>query len=52
MIGNDVDDDMPAQKAGMQTFLLTENLINKNGIDINGFANGDFDKLLELVKSI
>ncbi len=52
MVGNDVDDDMPAKQVGMQTFLLTENLINKSGTDINTFKNGNFDKLLELVKGL
>lgn len=52
MIGNDVDDDMPAKKTGMQTFLLTENLINKSNTDINNFAHGNFDKLLEFIKAI
>lgn len=45
MVGNDVDDDMPAQKLGMKVFLLTDNLINKSGADISIFPNGNFEAL-------
>lgn len=45
MVGNDVDDDMVAEKLGMKVFLLTDNLINKSGTDISAFPNGDFDAL-------
>lgn len=45
MVGNDVDDDMVAQKLGMKVFLLTDNLINKSGEDISQFPNGDFNAL-------
>lgn len=34
MVGNDVCDDMVAQNLGMNVFLLTDCLINKNGSDI------------------
>ena len=45
MVGNDVDDDMAAQKLGMKVFLLTDNLINKSETDISGFPNGNFEAL-------
>ncbi|MBQ3054682.1 MAG: HAD family hydrolase [Oscillospiraceae bacterium] len=52
MVGNDVDDDMPAVKLGMKGFLLTNHLINKHGVDIAQFQNGDFSALHAYLKSI
>ena len=52
MVGNDVDDDMPALQAGMKVFLLTDCLINKANVDINNFPNGTFDDLIEYVKGL
>ncbi|MBR5272178.1 MAG: HAD family hydrolase [Clostridia bacterium] len=45
MVGNDVDDDMPAKNVGMKVFLLTDNLVNKSNTDINQFAHGGFKEL-------
>lgn len=45
MVGNDVDDDMVAQKLGMKVFLLTDCLINKSGADISVYPNGGFEEL-------
>ena len=47
MVGNDVDDDMPAQNTGMKVFLLTDCLINRNKKDISAFEHGNFEKLTE-----
>ena len=52
MVGNDVGDDMVAQKLGMKTFLLTDNLINKSGEDISAYVNGGFDEMLSYIKSL
>lgn len=52
MVGNDVDDDMPARKVGMQVFLLTDHLINKNNADIDQFPHGNHKDLQEYVKGI
>ena len=46
MVGNDVDDDMVARETGMQVFLLTDCLINKNNVDIAQYPHGSFDELL------
>lgn len=46
MVGNDVGDDMVAQKLGMQVFLLTDCLINKTETDISQYPNGDFSALM------
>ena len=46
MVGNDVGDDMlPAREVGMQTFLLTDCLINKTGHSIDEFHHGGFEEL-------
>lgn len=52
MVGNDVGDDMVAKKLGMNVFLLTDCLINKENEDISQYPNGSFDELLEYVKSL
>lgn len=45
MVGNDVDEDMVAEKSGLKVFLLTDCLINKHNKDISCYASGSFDKL-------
>lgn len=46
MVGNDVTEDMDAGlKAGMQVFLITDCLINKENKDISAYPNGSFDDL-------
>lgn len=49
MVGNDVSDDMTASETGMNVFLLTDCLINKDGKDISAYANGSFPELLEYI---
>lgn len=51
MVGNDVDDDMPAKQAGFDVFLLTDCLINKSGKDISEFSHGSFDELIDKIFS-
>lgn len=50
MVGNDVDEDMVAQTLGMQVFLLTNDLINKNGKDISVWPHGGFAELQAFLK--
>ncbi len=45
MVGNDVGEDMVAQKLGMDVFLLTDCLINQNKDDITSYPHGSFDEL-------
>lgn len=45
MVGNDAVEDMAAQNAGMSVFLLTDCLVNTQGLDINAFPHGDFSAL-------
>ena len=49
MVGNDVSDDMVVREMGMQAFLLTDCLINKNEVDINQFPHGSFDELIAFI---
>ncbi len=52
MVGNDVGDDMVAEKLGMRVFLITKHLINKEKEDISRYPNGDFIDLLNYIKSL
>lgn len=46
MVGNDVREDIEAaQSVGMNVFLLTDCLINRENTDISVFPHGGFDKL-------
>ena len=49
MVGNDVGDDMVAEKLGMKVFLLTDCLINKQNEDISKYPNGSFDDLMDYI---
>ncbi len=50
MVGNDVTEDMIAAKLGMQVFLLTDCLINKDEKDISVYPSGGFDQLLACLR--
>lgn len=50
MVGNDAKEDMAAAQVGMEVFLLTDCLINKQGIDITQYPQGGFEALLDYVK--
>lgn len=52
MVGNDVNEDMVARDLGMQVFLLTDCLINKDNKDISQYPNGSFPELLEYIRSL
>lgn len=52
MVGNDVRDDMIAEKLGMKVFLLTDCLINKADADISQYPKGSFDELLTYIDSL
>jgi len=52
MVGNDVGEDMIAEKLGMKVFLLTDNLINKSGKDISGYPQGSFPELLKFIREL
>ena len=50
MVGNDVTEDMVARELGMQVFLLTDCLINKEGKDISAYPNGSFKELMKYIE--
>ena len=45
MIGNDVEEDMVASQLGMDTFLITDCMINTKGKDVSTFNHGTFEDL-------
>lgn len=49
MVGNDVDDDMIAQNAGLNVFLLKDCVINRHSRDISSYPQGSFDELMEYI---
>ncbi|MDE7106629.1 MAG: HAD family hydrolase [Anaeroplasmataceae bacterium] len=51
MIGNDVGEDMVAKELGMQVFLLTDCLINKDNVDISIFPHGDYKALFDYLSN-
>lgn len=52
MIGNDVNEDMVCEKLDMKVFLMTDNLINKNNVDINKYPHGSFNELIDYIDII
>ena len=52
MVGNDVAEDMVAERLGMKVFLMPACLLNKDGKDVSGYPQGDFDDLLAYVDSL
>lgn len=51
MVGNDVTEDMVASETGMQVFLLTDCLINKERKDISVYPRGSFRQLIDFIES-
>lgn len=49
MIGNDVKEDMAAAQLGMQVFLLTDCIINREDKDISGYPHGGFRELSSFI---
>jgi len=45
MVGNDADEDLAAEDAGISVFLLTDCLINRHSRDISAYPRGGFDEL-------
>lgn len=52
MVGNDVTEDMAAQELGMETFLLTDCLLNKDNLDITRYSRGGFDELIRWIEAL
>ncbi|MBR2715295.1 MAG: HAD family hydrolase, partial [Ruminococcus sp.] len=53
MIGNDVNEDiLPCQKLGVDTFLLTDGLINVRNHDITDMRKGNYLDLIDYLKTL
>lgn len=52
MVGNDVNEDMIAEELGMQVFLLTDCILNKNNKDISGYKQGGFEELRKYLRNL
>ena len=52
MVGNDVTEDMIAQTLGMNVFLLTDNLINKDKRNIEEYPHGSFPELMDFIRRL
>ena len=52
MVGNDAVEDVAATKLGIQVFLLTDCLINRNGVDIEQYPHGGFDELMAFIENL
>jgi len=52
MVGNDVAEDMIAKELGMKVFLMPAYLLNKDGADVSGYPQGNFDDLLAYVDGL
>ncbi len=52
MVGNDIKEDMCVAQLGMQTYLLTDCLINPAEIDITGYHQGDFEALYHYIGNL
>jgi HAD superfamily hydrolase (TIGR01549 family) len=52
MVGNDVTEDMVAVNIGIETFLLTDHLINSKNLDISQYRHGNFESLYQFLNSL
>ncbi len=52
MVGNDIGDDMVVKAIGMETFLITDNLINDNNENIDNYRHGSFGEFLDYIKGL
>lgn len=49
MVGNDVTENMIAETAGIEVFLLTNCMIKRKGVGISWYNREDFDMLLDFI---
>ncbi|AIO19680.1 Phosphoglycolate phosphatase [Candidatus Izimaplasma bacterium HR1] len=52
MVGNDVFDDLPAKKIGLETYLITDCLINSKNIPIDTNHQGEYDDFYQFVSEL
>ena len=49
MIGNDAKEDIAAMQLGIDTYLITDCLLNPDNVDIKQYKNGTFKEIMNLV---
>ena len=52
MVGNDVSEDMIAEKLEIRVFLLTDCIINKENADISRYPHGSFPELMDFIRGL
>ena len=52
MIGNDVNEDMPAERLGFDTFLITDCLINRDNKELSLYRHGTFEDFFDFLTDI
>ncbi|MCF6095981.1 HAD family hydrolase [Thermovorax subterraneus] len=52
MVGNDVEEDLVASKLGIKTFLVTDYMINRNGIEPKPDYAGSIEDLFHFIKNM
>lgn len=52
MVGNDVGEDMVAGEIGIDTFLVTRDLINRKGADISQYKQGSLMDFVEYIRAL
>ena len=52
MIGNNTSDDMAALEAGIECYLVTDNLENEINADVNEFRHGSFSEMAEFLSAL
>jgi FMN phosphatase YigB (HAD superfamily) len=52
MVGNDVEEDMVARELGMDVYLVTDCLINKNNGSIQEYCNSSFEQFYYFCKNL
>lgn len=52
MVGNDVTEDMAARELGMEVFLLTDHMLNRENRPIDTYPQGGFEQLLDFLPTL
>ncbi len=52
MIGNDIKDDLAAKKLGIETYIITNHLVNSHNLENNSDHTGTYQDFLEFVQNL
>ncbi len=52
MVGNDVFDDLPAGKIGIETFLITNHMLNRYNQDYKADKLGTYEEFYQYITSL